>query len=423
MTYGLPLYLSDNNWRQTVSAWTGGRGIDPTTSPYNADNTGVKDVQGAFSSAIADLAAAGGGRLLIPPGSFRLASKLVTTASQIEIEGAGPSLSRIVGDFNGDDIVCFGDGSANPNFCSISNLRIDGGSTTRTSGAAVRFRNGYRMACRNVYTPVNHYTSLQLDGGSGQFIYEVHDCLFATGSYGIRIGVAGGLTQDSRITNTTIGGQTVAGMDLNFMSGGYFDSVSILSCGLGISSQPGANQYATANFFNSTITDGSTAQGWLLKPSSASGSISDWNITNSWGSNNGAEGAKLDANGGKISGVAFDAFRAVDNQTHGINLFDAREVTMANCHVLCNSQAGLGTYHGLTVAAGVSRFSVTGGIYGIGGRLYVASGTNKQGYGIVVNAGTSDNYAIQGVIALGNVTASISDGGTGVNKSVTGNII
>ena len=47
--------------------------------------------------------------------------------------------------------------------------------------------------------------------------------------------------------------------------------------------------------------------------------------------------------------------------------------------------------------------------------------TNQQAYGIVVAAGSSNNYTISGNRTSGNVTGGISDNGTGTHKTIVGN--
>jgi hypothetical protein len=48
--------------------------------------------------------------------------------------------------------------------------------------------------------------------------------------------------------------------------------------------------------------------------------------------------------------------------------------------------------------------------------------TNTQGWGIIVNAGPSNNYIIDFNDTRGNVTGGLSDAGTGATKAVRGNI-
>lgn len=83
-----------------------------------------------------------------------------------------------------------------------------------------------------------------------------------------------------------------------------------------------------------------------------------------------------------------------------------------------NSTASSGTQHGVHIAANVNRFVVGNNI--IGG--LVGGGTEGQGYGVFVAAGTSNNYTITNNVCNGNVTGVVSDGGTGVTKTVSGNV-
>jgi hypothetical protein len=54
-----------------------------------ADPTGATDSYGAFSAAITYLASINGGKLIVPPGTFKLLSPIVISSSNIFIEGSG----------------------------------------------------------------------------------------------------------------------------------------------------------------------------------------------------------------------------------------------------------------------------------------------------------------------------------------------
>lgn len=55
--------------------------IDVTAAPYSADNTGVSNATQAFIDASAALCAAGGGTLLIPPGTYTVGRQVRATQS------------------------------------------------------------------------------------------------------------------------------------------------------------------------------------------------------------------------------------------------------------------------------------------------------------------------------------------------------
>lgn len=106
--------------------------------------------------------------------------------------------------------------------------------------------------------------------------------------------------------------------------------------------------------------------------------------------------------------------RVAGNIQHGISLGAGVDTLIVGCQIGDNSGGGAGTYHGINVAAGVSRFAITGNRIGD----IVAVVGNAQGYGVRVAAGASDYYEISGNLLSGNLTGDVSDGGTGINKLV-----
>lgn len=95
----------------------------------------------------------------------------------------------------------------------------------------------------------------------------------------------------------------------------------------------------------------------------------------------------------------------------------AKRITFDICTFESNSvTAGVGVAHGLSISPNCTDFAVRNCIAHNG--LY----TGQQGYGILVNAGSSDHYQISGNKVTGNVQAAgISDAGTGTSGKVTDN--
>lgn len=115
---------------------------------------------------------------------------------------------------------------------------------------------------------------------------------------------------------------------------------------------------------------------------------------------------------GTISGS-----RIFGNTNHGI-LMQAPGFSIVNNQIGDNSVATANTYDGIAVAANLNDFVITGNQIG---NLIGVSGNNQR-YGVSVAAGTSDYYIISSNWCRGNTTGTVTDGGTGVNKSVTGNV-
>ena len=113
--------------------------------------------------------------------------------------------------------------------------------------------------------------------------------------------------------------------------------------------------------------------------------------------------------------------RVLGNAEHGILISAGTEIKISDNFVCNNGTKTTDTYHGVSVAADVNRFTITNNTVG---RL-VPETSSGQSWGILVNTGASDYYIIQGNLGestTGNVQGTLSDNGTGSNKSVTGNV-
>jgi hypothetical protein len=96
-------------------------------------------------------------------------------------------------------------------------------------------------------------------------------------------------------------------------------------------------------------------------------------------------------------------------------------VLVQGAQVGFNSKAAGGRYSGIHFAPGVSHFTVDGCMLGaVGTFAYVSK--NLQAWGIAVAEGGSDGYIITNNRSVANISGGVHDGGTGKNKTVTGNV-
>jgi hypothetical protein len=97
-----------------------------------------------------------------------------------------------------------------------------------------------------------------------------------------------------------------------------------------------------------------------------------------------------------------------------------QNITVSNC-VAINNGIGTTIYSGIYVAANTNNFSVIGCTLGCSSIPPSGGGSVPQKYGITVGSGTSNNYIITNNLVAGNITAGVSDGGTGSSKNVSNN--
>jgi hypothetical protein len=106
--------------------------------------------------------------------------------------------------------------------------------------------------------------------------------------------------------------------------------------------------------------------------------------------------------------------RIMGNAQTGILLNGGVDACINNCAIGDNGGQTPNTYNGITVASGVSKFSITGN------KIGDAIGTtfNGQAYGVYIFSGGSDYYQVIGNILYGNTVGQIGDFGNGSNKIV-----
>jgi len=256
-----------------------------------------------------------------------------------------------------------------------------------------------------------------------QFEYRVRDVeINGATNDGIQIGADGTLTQEIFLTDLDIFTAAANGVHMfGAVSAVYCKNVSIGACNKGfLIGLPAVGQKVQSLFFTDCLADTCKDVGWHFADNGAA-TIADVNMTACWGSSNGtvtnAGGLLFDLSFASSKGFEVNGGRFINNKGYGIEILGGQKININNAQVLNNSQQGSGSSHGIIVGANVTDFSIIGGSSGLG----TVGGVNNQGYGIVINGGTSNHYAIIGVDVTGNVTAGISDGGSGADKFIYGN--
>jgi len=404
---GAVLRTAQNKMRDTVSV-----------KDFGAVGDGTTNDRAAIQAAIDAVGAAGGGIVYVPPGDYILNSGLAWTASDVNLVGAGMGATRLICTFASGDIVTIGNGIANPNNCSVSDLSITS-NVVKVGGAALVMRNAYNCRFLRFRLEANMYEGVVVDGGSGQFINYIDDFIIDSGLHGIVLSRDGTLPQDVFIQNGVIANCTGSGLFMKHCSGVYCTYLDLLTCQRGVYTLPSVGQRVVAVFMDGVIGDTCVENGFDITTNG--GLVADWIMSNCWGASNGQttgqNGLRIAAGAGTVSGINISNSLFFNNGGDGILLLSCSDIHLSNvsCHV--NSKTVPGNKHGLEVAAGVSQWSVTNGNFGTAGLF----STNDQGYGIFIAAGASDNYQIIGTNCIGNVTGAILDGGSGTTKYISYN--
>lgn len=380
--------------------------VDVKDPAFGAKGNGVTDDSGAIRLALAS----GAGTIYFPPGKYIVASSILTTASNLTLQGAGKGATIIQATFAAGDTLCFGDGTANPNNILVRDMQFIP-SITKTSGAELRFRNGHNCGAKSIRIDGLPFYGIQFDGGPQQFIYKLDDFEINGGSVGLSFGQDGTNVQDAFVNNGNISGCTNTGLLLLNLSGFQFDAIDILGCQNAFSTFPSAAEIVANGFVSKIICDTSVANGYGLITNG--GSVYDITFDDCWASSNGTgalgsssnNGLTINQGTGLIGTLSFIGFRAINNQGAAMQLVSCSDISISCPQITANSMIGSNQRAGIEIGTGVSEWTVIGGKIGLGTHFSF----NNQSYGILVNGGAPAGYSVIGVDLKGNVSGGMSD--------------
>lgn len=394
---------------------------------YGAKGNGTTDDTTAFSNAIAAINTAGRGSLYVPAGTYVVDSgSLTITASNVAIFGDGISASKILNNSATGNLF-----TVQGQFFTFANASVDTvGGVTHTSGDQF-YITGNGDDHFDHAAIASGYNGVEFNNGTAGTRFYFTNCLIAANAnWGILVTAWAG---NSWISNTQLnangGGIKIA----NGWDGYNLSSVVVTASTTyqGLLLQPAASNSLVDVFINNSQFDtSSAADGVFIDGSASNTSVSRIFLENSWASGNGGDGLHIKA----TNGVVVNNLHALMNVQHGILIDTGAQYTdIEDPQASGNSSSVSGTYSGISVAPGVGWFKIRGGISG-GGIFNQNNGSagntttsnfantpNTQKYGIEIQAGSSDNYQIQGVVLIPNVTGNLSDGGTGLNKRIDSN--
>jgi len=392
---------------------------------FGAALDGVTDDTSAIQSAINALVSSGGGKVMIDEGTAVVSETLSWTANNVWLCGVSRDASVLSTNSATVDVIAIGSSGAGPSQCYVTDLEITS-SVGRTAGAAVRITRAIDCGVERVVLASNLYDGVVLMGGSGQFLYRLTDVAINSGHNGVVIGPDGNVVTDVFLSNIVAKNLTNVGVLVENCSGVYWNGGDISASAYGVSVSPGSGQTATSLFISNVSVETAAQQGWNFTVASSS-VIADVSMVNCAALNGGTltnhNGLLVDAAGGTITGMSLANFTSQGNTGNGMLITASggtlQGVYIVNPAVSNNSNGSSGTDHGIAIGANTNNFSIIGGYCGTGG---VDEPTNNQGYGILVNSGTSNHYVISGVNCNGNVTGGVSDGGSGTDKFVVNNL-
>ena len=383
-----------------------GRGI--SVLDYGATGDGSTDDTTAIQDAI-DALVDTGGLIWFPAGTYVVSSTLTIYTNHIMLAGEGPQATVIECNFADGNILVIGSTTTNVYQGRVTGITFTS-SVAKIGGAAIKVTNAHQIYLDYVQFYQNMYHCVQFEGGSygdGQLLYYLQNFEVNSGVTGVLIGYDGSLVQDVWISKGIIAGCTDSGILIKHGSGIYCDNLDILTCKNGFVTYPVTGYNAQAIFCTAVICDTCDNYGFMI--GNGGGTVAEVNLVNCWGSSCGYNGIVVDASTGTTSGINLTAFRAINNGQNGVNILGGTKISISNPQVLSNGTDTDDFYAGIIIGAGVSGWSIIGGISGNGGLFDSAS----QGYGLYIITGASSDYVVSGLNVTDNTVGGIYNGGTG----------
>ncbi len=205
-----------------------------------------------------------------------------------------------------------------------------------------------------------------------------------------------------------VGNQALAGIQILASAVTQLDNCDLFKMGNALYLLPNAAATVGATFCNNCFFDTST-NGAVLDGSAAGSQVSTAEFCECWFNSNTSYGARLR---GTVKGVGFNQCQFGLNGVDGLFLESStvQDVIVSACKAFGNTGVGI------DVGANVSLFKLLGNTCG----PYSGVGGNGS-WGILVQAGTGNNYQIVDNDCRGNTTGAISNSATGTTAMVLNN--
>lgn len=351
----------------------------------------------------------------LPCGLYKLKTKVVL-ANNVSITGHGACTVISVQD-NTDDIFYGG----NVQFTEISHLIIRA-DVTRTSGAAITYYNSFENRIHDVLFTNGvgeHWTDIFLSGANATHIDRVAGR--GGGWNGITLTGTTLRTVDTYINASGFDGYGNAAIEFQWASGTYMSGMDLLGGKTaGVLIDPVYPQEVDGLRATSVLADSNQGPGWALV---GNGAITEFNITNCWGSTNGyVEGTLTysaasqgffigNVNANNIT-VAHSEFH--NNTAEGVSIANGTHISVVGNMVFMNSGAGIAKFPGIRVGASPNFLIVANNMSGAGGEAQNTHGgtsQSAQSYGIISELPAVDtgHYALfLGNVASGNQTGNFN---------------
>lgn len=350
------------------------------------------------------------GELYHPGGTCVLSSVNITTA--LKITGAGQKSATFQTNSATADVF---------NVTAIGAIIEKVGftsSVTRTAGALVRFQSSCSQVVLRDFYMTNYFVGIRDTSSAASRIQDGY--MFGpatapgTGSAGIL--VDGG--NDTYINQVTMDApaaqQPQAGIQVTQTGALNITDCDIIHHTADLLINPGNGQsvasvYAVNSYFDTAV------RGVSIAPT-GNGIVIRLHFIGCWTSSHTDSGFVVQSTStGVLDGIEIIAHHAIGNTGSGA-LINNGTTNPSTTKIIGGEFCGNGQ-NGIAIGPGDVNFSIIGAHCG----AYAGQPGNGQ-WGILIAAGASNQYVIQGCHLLGNTSGTISDGGTGSTKFIENNI-
>ena len=223
---------------------------------------------------------------------------------------------------------------------------------------------------------------------------------------------------DVYFSNLQSNGATNYGMKWVCGSGLHITIADGVSNGVGMIIAPGNGQNVSNFTFDYVQWDTNKNAGLQIAPT-GTGYVAHGTLNQLWTTSNGTSpvanspGTQISGPAASVIALKFTGFFAINNGGAGLEILSGAKWLDVDGIVNQNNVSNTASVGGVHIGAGVSNWS----FYGRAGVGDWVAPSNNQKYGVIVDAGASDYYTVSADLS-GNVTGTLSDGGTGVHKSI-----
>lgn len=376
---------------------------------YNAEAYGCvgddsTDNATAIAAAITDIPA-GGGTLYFGPGTFRY-SGTITISKSVNIIGAGAQSTFLKQTSTTADGIVFNNPRSGIWMCNLTST------ATKTAGKTIKIAASNCVVAYCWFTSA--YIGVSMEGATSSIVTDTimtSPCSAATSASSAAISISG-TAFDMHVRRFTVTGDVGAfpafGLLVADVGDLTIEASEFIRCNDCMNVQPGNAKVAASINAHDTYFD-SGQRGLVIAPT-GTGAVVRCEFMGCWFGNQSGNGIEI-ASTGTVRQIDFLGPQMTLNGGRGALISGGNDIHF-NGGWACNN-----TSSGIEIAANVTKFSVANMRIGDGAGL-----SGNGAWGILVNAGTSDQYRIVNNDCTGNTSGGISDGGTGVQKTILGNL-